>query len=267
MHVTYEKPDIERLRKEYMLVDMHFHSRYSHDCSTNVKSIIARCKKLGVHVAITDHNSIRGVLEAEKLSPGTVFPGVEVTTKEGKDVLVYFPTVHELTDFFMTTVQPHIKNKSSLRSGRTSLPIAQLFKALKNTKAFTVLPHPFAVGPRTTYQFLRLSQHAHLMQNINAIEVVNQAVPHRRNLAAIGWAMQCKKPMVGGSDGHIVGMLGSAFTCAKASDWEEFLLQIKRKNIFVVGEEKMLRHHVANLAHIFREKTKFLQNRKIRNGG
>ena len=71
--VYFSPPDIERLRREHMLVDMHFHSRYSHDCSTSVEAIVKRCKELGVFVALTDHNSISGVLSAHRIAPGVVY--------------------------------------------------------------------------------------------------------------------------------------------------------------------------------------------------
>jgi len=265
VNVRFEKPDVKKLRKEYMLVDMHFHSRYSHDSSTTIESIIKRAKELDVYVVLTDHNSITGVLRAHKMDPDRVKPGVEVTTKEGKDVLIYFETVRELKEFFLKHVKPKIKNKSSIRGGKTGVKTADLFAALEKTKAFVALAHPFAVGPRRSYMFFRKKKQ--VIQRVNAFEVVNQALPHKGNLLAIGWAAEKGKPVIGGSDGHIVGMLGSAFTCCKASNWREFLNEIKKGNSVVVGEKRKMRHQVANLGRILKEKSKIRENRRIKNGG
>lgn len=265
MNLKFEKPDIPALRKEHMLVDMHFHSRYSQDSSTSVRDIVNRCKELGVHVALTDHNSIRGVLRAEEIAPGVIKPGVEITTREGKDVLVYFYDVDELAGFFMSRIQPHVKNKSSIRQGKTSMPVRKLMKLLSNERCVIVIAHPFAVGPRRSYRFFK-NGHADLLEYVHGVDCVNQAVPHKRNLAAVGWTLELGKSFVGGSDGHILDLLGSAFTYAKTESWAEFLDAVKQKNVSVVGEEKMLHQHVTNMARILREKTKVVQNRRIRNG-
>ena len=265
MRVLFEKPDLHAF-KGMRVVDMHFHTRHSHDSSTPVPAIIERARKLGVRVAITDHNSINGVLEAERLAPGFVLPGIEITTKENKDVLAYFPTAGELELFFRAHVQAHIKHKSSLRGIKTALSMERLLRELAKTRALVVLAHPFAVRPRQSYRLFS-NGGAHLLAHVHAFECVNQAISHRRNLLAIGWAAQHEKPLVGGSDGHIPAMLGSAFTCAHAKDWPEFLDRIRKGDAIVVGERKLLHHHIVNMARILKEKAKVLQNRRIRNEG
>lgn len=263
MNVRFEKPPIRELQKEHLLVDMHFHSRYSQDSSTPVQEIVRKARELGVLVALTDHNSINGVLEAHERSPGVIMPAVEITTSEGKDILVYFYTVDELAVFFMSRIQPYVRNTSSLRGGKTGISVERLFKLLENERCVIALAHPFAVGPRRSYRFFS-NGHSNLLSQVHGIEVVNQAVPHKRNLAAVGWAMQLEKALVGGSDGHILSMLGSAFTCARATDWEGFLDSLRERQSLVVGEEKKLHHHVTNMSRILREKARVIENRKIR---
>lgn len=266
MKVAFAPPQIPQLRQQGMLVDMHFHSGYSHDSSTSVASIIEKCQALGVHVALTDHNTIRGVRAAEQLAPGVIKPAIEVTTREGKDILLYFAAYQDLEDFHSAIIEPHVRSKSSLRSGRTSLPIKDLLEAARHWECVVALAHPFAIGPRRSYPFFRNGAGRDLLDGIDAIEVVNQAIPHRRNLTAIGWAAQEGKTAIGGSDGHILGMLGSAFTIADASDWRGFLGRVKEGQVMVVGEERKLHHHVANMGRILREKGRVMENRRIRNG-
>ncbi|MBR9701258.1 PHP domain-containing protein [Candidatus Woesearchaeota archaeon] len=264
MNVKFETPNIRALTKRYMLVDMHFHSRYSHDSSTPVKNIIERARNLGVYVALTDHNSIKGVLEADKLEHGRIKPGVEITTREGKDILVYFYNVKDLERFWKANVARHIKSKSSIRGGKTGIRAQELLEKLSREHCVTVLAHPFAVGMRRSYLYFK--KRPQLLRYIDAIEVINQALPHRGNLLAIGWGVELQKPLAGGSDGHIVKMLGSAFVMSKAATWAEFLDDVKAGKTRAMGEKQKLRHHILNIARILKEKGKILQNRRIRKG-
>lgn len=264
MRIIFGSHDVEELRKEGMVVDMHFHSRYSHDSSTSVKSIIERAEQLGVYVVLTDHNEIKGVLEAHRIAPGRIKPGIEVTTKEGKDILLYFYTVRELKEFFENIIHPHIRNKSSLRGGRTGLRLQDLITAASNARCVIAIAHPFAVGPRRSYLYFK--RHRDLLKHFHAIEVANQALPHKGNLLAIGWAAENGKTVIGGSDGHVVKMLGTAFTISPAQTWRGFLDNVKNGETTVVGEERKLRHHIINMTRILREKGKVIQNRRIRNG-
>jgi predicted metal-dependent phosphoesterase TrpH len=260
MQVRFSKPDIPALRKERMLVDMHFHSKYSRDCSTPVESIIRRCNELGVSVVLTDHNSIGGVIAAERIAPGVIKPGVEICTKEGKDVIPYFYSAEELVAFFDRVVQPKLKRNTSLQSNATLLPIADLLDELKRERCVIALPHPFALPPRRSYMFFNRKAHRHLLDEIDAFEVINQTMVHKQNLASIGWATQFDKAAVGGSDGHNIRALGSAFTVAKARSWEEFLDAVRKREAQVIGEERSFRHQVLNARDLIREKARFIRN-------
>ena len=87
--VDFRKPDIKALRQKGMcLVDMHFHTRYS-DTYTRVSSILKRAERLGIGVAITDHNEIEGALKARKLAGDLlVVVGEEIKTRQG-EILAY----------------------------------------------------------------------------------------------------------------------------------------------------------------------------------
>ena len=67
INVYQTKPDIDLLVKNnYMVVDMHVHTRFS-DSYSRVKNIIAKAKRMKIGVAITDHNEIQGVIRAYKI--------------------------------------------------------------------------------------------------------------------------------------------------------------------------------------------------------
>jgi predicted metal-dependent phosphoesterase TrpH len=258
MSVRFAKPDVDALTKDRMLVDMHFHSNYSGDCSTPVSQIVQAAKSMGVYVALTDHNSISGVLAAEKISPGTIKPAVEICTAEGKEVIPYFYTVKELEEFFNRVVKPRLRRKTGLRSNATDLPMAELLDELSKVRCVVVIPHPFAIPPRRNYTFFM--RHRELLEKIHGVEVINQSMIHKQNLSSVGWAMQLDKAVIAGSDGHILPALGSAFTVAKAKTWEEFLDCVKRKEVSVVGEERLLRHQMLNATTIFKEKARIIKN-------
>ncbi|MDD9954151.1 MAG: PHP domain-containing protein [Candidatus Woesearchaeota archaeon] len=260
MNAHFGMPDVVALTKQYMVVDMHFHSKHSHDSSTRIKDIIRKCRELGVFVALTDHNSINGVLEAQELAPGVIKPGVEITTRDGKDLLCYFYSYKELEYFFNAVVQPHIKKKNSLRSGKSGIRMTHLLDELKDYNVVTAAAHPFGVGPRRSYPWFK--KRPDVLKQVTAVEVVNQAILHKQNLAALGWAMQHDKAIVGGSDGHVLQMLGSAFTYSKATSWENFLDNIKKHKNEVVGEERKLHQHAVNMGRILKEKAKVIQNHK-----
>jgi len=66
-NVHFERPMVEQLRGSGLqAVDMHFHTNHS-DAYTNVRSALALAKKRGVGLAITDHNTPAGAMEAHRM--------------------------------------------------------------------------------------------------------------------------------------------------------------------------------------------------------
>lgn len=260
MRIRFEKPEIHALRQDFMLVDMHFHSDHSHDCATPVEAIVRRAQELDVYVALTDHNRIGGVLEAERLEPGRVKPGLEVTTSEGKDILLHFPSVELLEEFFEVHIEPRLGRRTSLARCRTTLPMAELLELLDESRALVTLAHPFALGPQRCYRFF--TRNPSLLRRIHAFEVLNSALPRKSNLMALGWATQCGSAMLGGSDGHILQLLGSAFTLSRGGEWPRFLEEIKRDRAVIVGEESSLNQQIRTAGRILGEKSKVFQNRR-----
>lgn len=75
-----------------MKVCLHIHSEYSHDSKIPVRKIIEYAKSLGYDViAITDHNTVRGSIEAKKYGDNKIkiIPGAEFSTQYGH-ILAYF---------------------------------------------------------------------------------------------------------------------------------------------------------------------------------
>ncbi|MBC7877320.1 MAG: PHP domain-containing protein [Anaerolineales bacterium] len=73
--------------------DLHIHSTYSYDATTTVRAILKHASDVGLDViAVTDHDDIRGSLEARDLASAygiESIPGVEVSTKDGHLVALF----------------------------------------------------------------------------------------------------------------------------------------------------------------------------------
>ena len=73
-----------------LTVDLHMHTHFSHDSGANSQSIVDRCIKTGLnHIAVTDHNTIRGALEVQNIAPFPVIVGEEIKSSAG-DIIGLF---------------------------------------------------------------------------------------------------------------------------------------------------------------------------------
>jgi len=53
--------------------------------------LIARAREIGLNrIAVTDHNTIEGALEAHRLAPDLVLVGEEIVTETGGELIAYF---------------------------------------------------------------------------------------------------------------------------------------------------------------------------------
>lgn len=264
-NVIFARPDHEQLKKEFMVVDMHHHTKYSHDSNTPVQHVLDQAEELGIYVAITDHNTISGVLKAWESPRGRkwVVPGIEVTTKEKKDVLVYFYNVTDLKRFYKENLKPHMKEKSSITASSTSYPMRDLLFDLKDERCIVVLPHPVCARIKSTYHYFKKPSKQYLLEYVDGIEVINETMTHRNNLTALGWATSLGKPITAGSDGHRPDRVGEAVTAAKVSSKSAFLDAVKAGDTIIRGKELKLSKRFAGAYHLVVEKAKMRHNKRL----
>ncbi|MBU0666306.1 MAG: PHP domain-containing protein [Nanoarchaeota archaeon] len=236
-NLLFEKPDFVKLSKENALVDMHFHTQYSDDCKTKMSDVFKRAKELGVGVAITDHNAISGSLLACKKKGLFAIPGIEVTSKNDKDILLYFYSAGDLKNFYEKNILKKIRKHKKFRFNKTKLSVQEILSIAKDYNAISSLAHPFTIYPKKSFYYFNNKKRSDLINDLVAIEVLNAARKRKGNLASYGWAMSAKKSITGGSDGHRLKWLGNAVTCCKAESVEEFLESIRNKKNFVIGKE------------------------------
>src|SRR3990172_2332439 len=71
-------------------VELHCHTVYSKDSLLRPERLLDTCRRKGIdRVAITDHNTTLGGLDAQHLDPGRAIVGEEIMT-QGGELLAYF---------------------------------------------------------------------------------------------------------------------------------------------------------------------------------
>jgi len=233
--IQFEKPDLKELKKRYTVVDMHFHSKYS-DGRDTIDRIVEKVKKLGIGIAITDHNEIKGAIEIDGHKEILSIPGIEITTKEGSHLLLYFYDIQSLIKFYDQNVKPYMGNgvMSSI-----SLTMEEVIHRSKKFNAITVFPHPYSA----VYTGVCNPQFSHadlnkLFHLIDGIEVINSNNINKWNLKSALLGFNLDKGIVGGSDGHTLNHLGGSVGYAKCKKTRKaFLNSILRKQTKVVGKE------------------------------
>lgn len=188
------------------LADLHNHTTWSRDAAASVEELIryaARQTPLDV-IAITDHDEIQGALEAVNLGQHygiEVVPGSEISTAEG-----------HLLGLFM-----HKKIPSGLSLVESILRVAE-------QGGLCIIPHPLALNARgVTEKSLRIAlRDPDVPRVLVALESYNAGLVYRQtNDEAERLAFRLQMPRTGGSDSHLLWMVGSgmtAFTGSSAAD-------------------------------------------------
>jgi len=243
--VLIEKPNLPELTKKYTAVDLHFHSIYS-DGKNSVTEIAKRAKQLGIGIAITDHNEIRGAVELNRIRGVFSIPGIEVTSKESVHILVYFRDIKKLKQFYQKSVRPYMG--SDVMSS-TSLGMKEIIRKAKALDAMTIFPHPFgAAYTGVCNSNFSLEKKQQLFNMIDGIEVFNASNLKRSNLRCTVLGFNLDKMIIGGSDGHTLKHIGKAVTYAECrKDRASFLKALRTRQNKVIGKEiAMIRKVTSN---------------------
>ncbi len=204
--------------------DLHIHSKYSGlskilfvkypDSISEPRDILRNAELRGLDVVcITDHNSIRGGLEASKLdSPVDVVVGEEVSTAEG-----------EVLGLFLTEEVPR------------GLTAAETIDIIHAQGGLAVAPHPF-------------STHCSAIGNmvfdldLDGIEMMNSV--HRDGYSDDIAQRLCAgsgKALTGGSDAHTPTMVGNAYTTFDGSTAEDLRKALANRTTQYGGDYTTLR--------------------------
>lgn len=183
--------------------DFHTHSVYSHDSLMTPMQIVKAALQCGLgKVAITDHNSIRGGMEASEIDPDRVIVGEEIMTSSG-----------ELLGLYMTEEIPH------------QLSPQTTIERLRKQGAFISISHPFD-NRRSLWKPQELID---LVPHVDAVEIFNaRCLNNRCNEVAARFATEHGLFGTVGSDAHSVRELGGVhMTLPDFSDAKELRIALE----------------------------------------
>ncbi len=233
--VLFRKPDMEELSRHYTVLDLHFHSRHS-DGINSIDAIAKRVRRLGIGIAITDHNAISGAVEMARHTDILSIPGIEITAREGAHILVYFSAIDELIGFYETEVAPWL-GKNVMTS--CAMSMESIVSSAKGHNGVVVFPHPYCAAYTGVCNpiFSRKRQRS-LLGMADAVEVINGGNMHRWNLKSSVLGFNMNTGLTAGSDGHNLFQMGTAVTYAACrKDPAAFLAALREKRTWTIGKE------------------------------
>lgn len=247
--IQFEAPDLDALSIRNTVVDLHFHSHFS-DGADAVDDIAQRARQLGIGVAITDHNAIDGAVELAGHDDVFSIPGIEVTSREGTHVLVYFYRIDDLKAFYAADVKPHM---GPTVMSSIELDVESIVRCARKYKSVVIYPHPYSAA------FTGICNHSfseaqlnRLLRMADGVEVINSENLKRWNLKSALLGFNLNRAITGGSDGHSLQEMGSVVTYATCDrSRKAFLDAVSRKEAKVVGtESKLLKKIQSNSAKL-----------------
>lgn len=167
-------------------VEFHCHTIYSKDSLTKIDDLLTRCHLRGIdRLVITDHNTIAGARNAQKIDPELIIIGEEIMTREGELLAAYV--------------------KEDIPKG---LDPFDALERLHAQDAFISVSHPFDRTRSGSWQPGVLSQ---IVPHIDALEIFNaRCFPPKYNHQAAEFAHQHNLPGTAGSDAHALFEVGQA---------------------------------------------------------
>lgn len=168
-----------------MKADLHIHTHHSGDNEQRLEEIFNTVKQLGLGaIGVTDHNTLRGGLEAKESAPPglIVVPGVEVTSEEGH-ILAY-------------NVSGEVPR---------GLSVAETIDSIHQLGGIAVAAHPFRA-------WSGLGREVILRNRFDAIEAINGRNTRSGNRRGVQLAHRAHLPMIAGSDAHRAEKIGEALT-------------------------------------------------------
>ena len=168
-----------------MRIDLHLHSRYSHDGRSTLEELIERCAECGLdRIALTDHNTVEGALALAEIAPELAIVGEEAKTREG-----------EVIGLFITRrLPPYMRAED-------------VMDMIHEMGGLTYVPHPLD-RHRSNFSAERIAE---LAGRIDIIETYNAWCEPAENQAAARLAKDLEKVSATGSDAHAASELGRSW--------------------------------------------------------
>jgi predicted metal-dependent phosphoesterase TrpH/glycosyltransferase involved in cell wall biosynthesis len=197
--------------RDWVAVDLHMHTSWSHDCSIEVEELLDHAEQIGLGgIAVTDHNAFGGALAAVELARDrelVVIPGEEIKTDHQGEVIGLF-------------LEEEIPR---------GLPFADTIAAIRDQGGVVYLPHPFdrmhAIPDPATL-------HRHVA-DIDVLEVYNARLLRESfNHEALRFARKYRLLQGAGSDAHVLQGVGTGgLRMRRFENAEEFLLSLRTAEV------------------------------------
>ncbi|MEI6291739.1 MAG: PHP-associated domain-containing protein [Chloroflexota bacterium] len=168
-------------------VEFHCHTNFSKDSLLKPKDLVSMAMKKKLdRVIITDHNSIKGAVEASKIAPGMIVIGEEIMTTKG-----------ELLAAFVLEELPG------------GLEPQEAIRLLRSQGAFISVSHPYDVFRSGHWKEKDLLE---IIPFVDAIEVFNsRCMSMKPNDQAAEFAKRHQLAGTVGSDAHAGIELGKSY--------------------------------------------------------
>ncbi|MFH1322360.1 MAG: PHP-associated domain-containing protein [Methanobacteriota archaeon] len=226
--------------REDGVADVHTHTMYSGlskysclsfpDSVTTPKKSVRIAEKIGLDLlCITDHNTIKGAVEARKYNSDLVVIGEEIRSKSG-----------EIIGLFL---QEEIK---------PGLSAEETIELIHEQDGIAFAPHPYSVYCPCVGNKL------HVLR-LDGIEVFNSL--HRDGYSNALALESCNgHAKLGGSDAHSSSMIGNGYTTFIGNSHEEFRRAIKNRQTSYGGKPAPLKDIVNYSIRVAYESSKMLLN-------
>jgi predicted metal-dependent phosphoesterase TrpH len=213
-----------------MKIDLHIHSRYSYDGNLAPEDIVITAREKGLDgVAVTDHGTVKGGLEAKKYETDDfiVIAGAEIKTDRGEVIGLFLSREVESTGFKDVVIE------------------------IKGQGGLVVVPHPFDRMRRSAF---RISHDE--ASFVDAIEGYNaRSIFQTFNRQAVTFAEKHNLPVVAGSDAHHANEIGLAGIVTSSRDIKT---AICRSEIGIFGKTSpwlLVNHGRAQVRKMWRRAT------------
>jgi len=218
--------------------DIHTHTMYSGftkykfltfpDSVTTPMTSIKVAKKLGLDVlCITDHNTIKGALVAQKFNKDMVVIGEEISSNEGEILGL----------FLQEQVNPGLSAEETIEQ-------------IHEQDGVAIAPHPYS--PHCSCVGEKINR-----LRFDGIEVFNSL--HRDGYSNAIALEKCNgHAKLGGSDAHASYMIGNGYTLFNGSSQEDFRNAIKNRQTIYGGKVASLMDFVNYGARVAYESSKMI---------
>jgi hypothetical protein len=190
------------------------------------REILREAKMKGLRgIAITDHNTIEGAIEAQKLNRDpelTVIIGAELKTEVGEIIGIF------------------------LKNGIFSKKIREVVDEIHSQGGLVILPHPYKYKSA-------LSLDKSILEKIDFIESFNSRCTRKQNRKARLLAESLNKPGVAGSDAHFLQELGNA----KTEVTKDFLNRVITRGSIISVKGKRSPFYFQILSQVIKRTKKF----------